>query len=158
MPYRLYNKDVAEGFVDFDDEKYYILHERVIDGTTIAVIFDQGRFIVAYGLGYEVYNSIHWVQGYYFDDLLTAVDKFKSYKERTDGERKHCVIKSKEDDEVLFILEVKNYDRDFELSLREVRDKYYESDNGSLLDDFVLEALEEAGYEYEFTGFEEFNV
>ena len=153
MSYRLYTKEVEHGLTDFNDDHYHILASKAIDGRTIAIVYDEHQYIVTYGLNYDVLDSIHWEQGHYYDELLGAVAKYESYDEQQQSQI--VVIKNKEDgDEIFFVLEVTNYDYDFEDSIKEARGKYYESETGNLLEDYILEAIENAGYDYEFTGFE----
>lgn len=70
MSYRLYNEDVAEGLVDFNDQKYHILKTR---GDYTLVFNDcTDQFIVAYKLQYHALESIDWAQGHYFSDIIQA--------------------------------------------------------------------------------------
>lgn len=70
MSYRLYNEDVAEGLVDFNDQEYHILK---INGDYTLIFNDcTDQFIVAYKLQYHDLESIDWAQGHYFSDVVEA--------------------------------------------------------------------------------------
>lgn len=93
----------------------------------------------------------------YFEPKYPFKPLFDKYEhnnnDEIESENKIVVIKTNED-EILFVLEVTNWDENFEEALKPAKDKYYASENGDLLEDYILEAIENAGYNYEFTGFE----
>lgn len=72
--------------------------------------------------------------------------------------------------DIIFTLKIKNYNHGFEYAIYKTREIYYENlletmgENedgeqvGISFEDFILQRIEEAGYEYEFTGFETFEV
>ena len=70
MSYRMYNKDVEEGMVDFNDQRYHIL--KTLGDYTLVFNDCTDRFIVAYKLQYHDLESIDWAQGHYFYDVLGA--------------------------------------------------------------------------------------
>ena len=156
MTYRLYTNDVINGLVDHHT-RYYILDSKIVDGVTIAIVFNEHNYIVTYGLQYEELNSICWTQGHYYADLIDAVNKYKSYCS-VEEKRQVVVIEDKDVCEIYFVLVVSNYDYDFDKAVESARGKYDESESNELLEDFILEAITEAGYEYEFTGFETVEV
>ena len=64
--------------------------------------------------------------------------------------------------DIMYVLNVKNYNHKFEGVLSDIRNTFNENAldaiEGIEIEDFVLREIESAGYEYEFTGFEEFVV
>ena len=67
-------------------------------------------------------------------------------------------------DDILFVLAVTNYDDDFEKAVRVGQYDFNQQDGEddvlrrSSLEDCILAAIENAGYDYEFTGFETVNI
>ena len=84
MAYRLYNIEVAQGIVNFDDMRYHILsshHIAEVD-KTVSIIYREGcagNSIVAYGIQRHEYMSIDWEQGHYFDTLEEAYTCYIGY-------------------------------------------------------------------------------
>lgn len=86
------------------------------------------------------------------------------------ADKEQIVVIKDTDDEIMYVLKITNYDRKFDDSLYETREIYeencletmWEDGNGEQvgisIEDFVLQRIEEAGYEYEFTGFETFVI
>lgn len=70
MSYRLYNKDVEEGLVDFNDQEYHLL--KTVGDYSLVFNDCSDQFIVAYKVQYHALESIDWAQGHYFYDVLEA--------------------------------------------------------------------------------------
>jgi hypothetical protein len=61
--------------------------------------------------------------------------------------------------EILLVLKVDNYNSAFRLEVKAAREAYEENDNEEkVLEDYILEAIQNAGYEYTHVGFEEVAV
>lgn len=63
------------------------------------------------------------------------------------------IVVIKEGNEIFFILNVKNYDRNFEIVVNEAKEKYSESNGEDLLEDYVVEAIQNSAYDFEYIGF-----
>lgn len=73
--YRLYNEDVKNGLVDFNDEHYMVLK----DNGEIGIILNtnSGEFVLASGIQYEFHNSICWAYGKYYDDIVQVTEAYQ---------------------------------------------------------------------------------
>lgn len=68
------------------------------------------------------------------------------------------IVVIKADGEVLLVLNVSNYNRNFETVVKEARESYNETNGDDLLENYIVKAMQNSDYRYEYVGFTSITV